>query len=394
MKKDALIVYGAVAQQPATMGSTWEQGKHLLRRLYDRMMHKHLKQYRVDYRNYISKHAYNKGDLAITQASIQSIKNHLPEIVAILKNWGDLEDTSTNEAPLAICGSGYFSPNNQLQFPSRLHRDLAWIRNGRNLLMIYGVGVNLIDPRLEKGEFSLPAEQTGFLSNFLENCEHISVRDATSQRLLQSCTSRSIQLIGDPALFIEASAEISPEERLSADRVHIGINFPFHGPSACSRINEDLRIYVIALKEIQRQTDCLFHYMIHYDSELLVAALLRDAGIKLRVVHGDVDDLLHAYKQLNIHIGGMLHSCILASSTGTPAIGLAYDIKHSGFFRLLGLPEHCIPAQPFEPDRIVSLALHTLKNEQELRSAILCRRLELRNKADGFLRSALQQFNQ
>lgn len=132
--------------------------------------------------------------------------------------------------------------------------------------------------------------------------------------------------------------------------------------------------------------------MVHYDSELLVVALLQDAGIRLKIVHGDVDDLLHTYKQLNCHIGGMLHSCILSSSTGTPAIGLAYDIKHSGFFDLLGLPEHCIPAQPFEPDRIVSLTLDILKKEQELRSTILSRRLALKNKADNFLRSALKQF--
>jgi hypothetical protein len=394
MKKDALIIYGAVTQPPTNMGSTWERGKLLLRRFHDRMMHKHLKRHWVDYRNHISKHAYNIGDFAIAHASIQSIKKTYPKIKIIPKNWENIENPSPNKTPLAICGSGYFFLNNQLQFPSRLHQDLAWIKNGNDLLMIYGAGVNLIDPRLERCEFFLPVEQSSLLSEILEHCKHISVRDAASQRLLQSCTSQTVHLIGDPAFFIETSAGISPGQRLPAGRVHIGINIPFHGPSACDRINKDFRSYVIALKEIQRQTDCLFHYMIHYDSELLVAALLRDSGIQLKVIQGDVDDLLHTYKQLNLHIGGMLHSCILASSTGTPAIGLAYDIKHSGFFSLLGLSEHCIPAQPFEPDRIVSLALHTLKNEKALRSTISSRRLELKNKADDFLRSALKQFNQ
>lgn len=388
------MVYGAVAQPPATTGGILEKGKHLLRRIHDRMMHKHLKQHKVDYRNYASESAFNKGDLAITQASIQSIKKHSPNIELIRKNWGDLDKNPSHRTRLAICGSGYFSPSDEKRFPSRLHQDLAWIKDQGSLSMIYGVGVNLVDPTLKIGALRLSSEQSDFLADFLERCEHISVRDVTSQQLLQSCTSRTVHLVGDPALFIEASTPISPEQHLPKDRVHIGINLPFHGPSACARINDDIGAYVIALKNIQRKTGCLFHYMVHYESELLVAALLQDRGIKLKVVNGDVDDLLHTYKQLNLHIGGMLHSCILASSTGTPAIGLAYDIKHSGFFSLLGLPEHCIPAQPFDADRLATLALHSLSNEQILRSTILSRRLALRHRADDFLRSALMQFNQ
>ena len=394
MEKDALIIYGAVTQPPANMHNTWERGKILLRRFHDRMMYKHLKQHKFDYRNYISKHAYNIGDFAIAHASIQSIKKTCPKIKITTTNWGSLKNPSPDKTPLAICGSGYFFLNSQLQLPSRLHQDLAWIKSGNELLMIYGAGVNLIDPALERCEFSLSSEQLSLLSELLEHCKHISVRDVASQCLLQNCTSQTVDLIGDPALFIETTNVISPGQQLRGGRVNIGINIPFHGPSASDRINIDFRSYVIALKEIQRRTDCLFHYMIHYDSELLVAALLRDSGIQLRVVQGDLDDLLHTYKQLNLHIGGMLHSCILASSASTPAIGLAYDIKHSGFFSLIGLPEHCIPAQPFEPDRIVALALHTLKNEQAFRSIISNRRLELKNKADVFLRSALTQFNQ
>lgn len=393
-QSDALIVYGAVATPPPATNRGWEALKLRLHFIADRLNFRVLKKHSADYRNYVANSNYNRGDHAIIQASIQSISRCRPNLRLTPLNWENRNPSSSEQAPIAICGSGYFFLDHQLRFPSRMREDLAWFKTNNTPTMIYGSGVNLIDPKLEKTDLLLPPEQTDFLSEFLESCEHISVRDAASQQLLQSCTSQAVHLIGDPALFIEAIAPISPEQSLPAGRVHIGINLPFHGPSACTRINEDRDAYVIALKEIQRKTDCLFHYMVHYDSELLVAALLRDRGIKITVVHGDVDDLLHTYKQLNLHIGGMLHSCILASSTGTPAIGLAYDIKHSGFFSLLGLPEHCIPAQPFDADRIATLALHTLNNEQTLRSTILSRRLVLRDKADDFLRSALMQFNQ
>ena len=391
MQNDALILYGAIATPPSTIEKRWVTRKIKIRRLTDRLKFKLLNQHSANYRNYASKNNYNRGDHAILQASAQTIRRFLPNTELKPLNWEERDTSLGQKTSIAICGSGYFFLNERAQFPKRLRDDLAWF-NRQKMAMIYGSGVNLIDPRLEKGGLSLPPEEADFLAEFLEKFEHISVRDAASQRLLQSCTSRTVHLVGDPALFIEASKPPQAEQRLASGRVHIGINLPFHGPSACARINEDFDSYVIAFKEIQKKTDCLFHYMVHYDSELLVADLLQDAGIRLKVVHGDVDDLLHTYKQLNCHIGGMLHSCILSSSTGTPAIGLAYDIKHSGFFDLLGLSEHCIPAQPFEPDRVVSLTLNTLKNEQALRSTILSRRLALRNNADNFLQSALQQF--
>lgn len=391
MKNNALILYGAVATPPTSIEEKWVASKIKIRHLTDRVKFKLLKQHSADYRNYASENNYNRGDHAIVQASAQTIRRFLPNTALAPLNWEERETSLEQQAPIAICGSGYFFLNEHAQFPNRMRDDLAWFKR-QKLAMIYGSGVNLIDPRLERGDPCLPPDEADFLAEFLEECEHISVRDAASQRLLQSCTSSTVHLVGDPALFIEASNASHVERYLPASRIHIGINLPFHGPSACARINEDFDSYVIAFKEIQKRTDCLFHYMVHYDSELLVAELLQDAGIRLKVVYGDVDDLLHTYKQLNCHIGGMLHSCILSSSTGTPAIGLAYDIKHSGFFNLLGFPEHCIPAQPFDPDRIVSLTLHTLKNEQGLRSTILSRRLALRKKADDFLQSALHQF--
>ena len=234
MEKDALIIYGAVTQPPANMHNTWERGKILLRRFHDRMMYKHLKQHKFDYRNYISKHAYNIGDFAIAHASIQSIKKTCPKIKITTTNWGSLKNPSPDKTPLAICGSGYFFLNSQLQLPSRLHQDLAWIKSGNELLMIYGAGVNLIDPALERCEFSLSSEQLSLLSELLEHCKHISVRDVASQCLLQNCTSQTVDLIGDPALFIETTNVISPGQQLRGGRVNIGINIPFHGPSVLS----------------------------------------------------------------------------------------------------------------------------------------------------------------
>lgn len=221
MNQNSLIVYGAVTHAPKITKNLLEQGKTFLRTAHDRLMLKHLNNHKVDYRNYISKSFFNRGDLAITQASIQSINSHLTNINVIKKDWGSLDHQTPQTTPIAICGSGYFAPNNKLQFPERLFQDLASIKRNYKLSMIYGVGVNLTDPKLSIGELTLPRDQSIFLTDFLECCEHVSVRDARSQRLLQSCTSRTVHLVGDPALFIEASTPLSPGQRLPAARIQI-----------------------------------------------------------------------------------------------------------------------------------------------------------------------------
>jgi polysaccharide pyruvyl transferase WcaK-like protein len=109
----------------------------------------------------------------------------------------------------------------------------------------------------------------------------------------------------------------------------------------------------------------------------------------MHVVSGGVGDLLAGYSRLNAHIGGMLHSCILAASTGTPCIGLSYDIKHAGFFKALDLSNLCVPTVPWPSDLIFETVLDVLAREAELRRHIQQRREAFRSKALGFLVDAL-----
>lgn len=86
----------------------------------------------------------------------------------------------------------------------------------------------------------------------------------------------------------------------------------------------------------------------------------------------------------------MLHSCILSASTGTPCIGLAYDIKHQGFFDLLGQPDLCVPAEPFDPERLIATCDHVLTHADTIRKQINARRDELELTSNQFLAQTLQ----
>lgn len=389
MNRIPVVAYGAVAQVPPPASSLTNIRKRL-RQGWDRLGYRWGVETAIDYRNHIDSGTYNRGDFAIMQASVQALGHANSQLHLLPTDWEALDSVDAKIRAMVICGSGYFFLDAQLRFTKRLHDDLVFIKARRVPVIVYGAGVNLVDAHLTQRAPQLPEEQKAFLSEFLVHCANLSVRDETSRSILQSCTSNTVKLIGDPALFIEANRQGRPLSTLAA-RPRIGINIPFHGPAASQRIASDLPAYIATLKRIQAETDCQFYLMVHFDTEVMIAQFLQDAGVQISVVHGDVDTLLGIYGQLDLHIGGMLHSCILSASTGTPCIGLAYDIKHAGFFDLMGISEYCIPALPFDPDSIVRMTHTILAEAAGLRESILLRRSELATEASIFLREALAQ---
>jgi polysaccharide pyruvyl transferase WcaK-like protein len=86
----------------------------------------------------------------------------------------------------------------------------------------------------------------------------------------------------------------------------------------------------------------------------------------------------------------MLHSCILATSAGTPCLALAYDIKHQGFFDLMGLPQNCLSAADFDPEALFTRALDLLANPSPVRNHIAARRKVLETETRNFLAQQLK----
>lgn len=166
---------------------------------------------------------------------------------------------------------------------------------------------------------------------------------------------------------------------------HIGLNFAFHGPFSNSILQRNLAVYVRMIKAIYRHTGCRFSYFVHYDTEHLIPRLFAQKGIAINVVNGDAYELSRYYADIDVHIGGMLHSCIMAVGADTPCIGLAYDIKHFGFFDLMNMPDQCFSATEFDPHAIINLTLKLLHAGAEERDRIAARRRVLHSAAQDFI---------
>lgn len=386
--KKTLIAYGAVARKPHPRAYT-EKLKRYFRLARQARAYKASGQ--ADYRAITDLHTYNLGDHAIILGALETLTSTRKDLTYTPVDWGDIEIPSSKKQGYIICGSGYFFINQDRCLSQRLKEDFKVIAASKLPAIIYGAGVNFVDSKLSTCSPNIASSQSSFLREFLSLFSHISVRDASSKYLLEVHTEKPITITGDPALFLTANK--SPTVT-SIDRtiLSIGINIPFHGPAANERINADLQQYITFLNQTQAETGCHFFFMVHFDSEELIAKIIQDAGIRLTIVNGDVEDLLRVYGQLDMHIGGMLHSCILASSVGTPSIGLAYDIKHAGFFDLIGFPDHCVPAQPFNSEKLIALTRHILLNRAQISEAVLRRKNELALESARFLSSALASF--
>lgn len=386
-----LILYAAVAPPKNVVKSlSW---KAMLHRSLDRAVaslgsHAHL-----DYRKYIQPTSFNRGDYAISVATKQLVVEAGWTNKISTSEWKHLPSNLDGKSVL-ICGGGYFFIERDGKLASRIYDDVSQLSEKGIPYAIFGPGLNRPESggEMPKRMQVINPSDRSIVSKLLNGASFVAVRDEQSRMTLQPLTKKPIFVSGDPALFLtsgELKHPIGPEKKASCH--NIGINLPFHGPASNARIRKDLKQYIDFLKEFQRLTAAEFSYMVHFDSEVIIADILRDAGINLTVVNDEIPLLQEAYSNLDFHIGGMLHSCILACSVGTPCVALAYDVKHYGFFELMKIKNLCFAATPFDSETLLMACLQAFNNRNALRNYINNQRTELQSEAGTYLRKHLPQ---
>lgn len=377
------VLYGAVANKPKSSDSDM---KARLKRILDRIAFRLGYKAKLNYKNYVVSSAYNRGDHSIIVATVQQLKKLNPQGSIVTVNWQQLSSSGLSSTDkVLVCGSGYFFPNSKGVFPRRLHQDLQAIEQSGADLHFLGAGYNYLLDWRPSSEIRLPQESVDLLQRLLARAATLTVRDENTREFLAHYTNREISVIGDPALFLEILSPATPKDRKNA-KPRISINIAFHGYEPTEWIKKYLKEFVVTLKKLQYATACEFTYFVHYDAELLVAALIRDQGLRISVVNTDAAQLPNEYASMDLHIGGMLHSCIIATAAGTPCIGLAYDEKHFGFFDLMGRGEYCLRANPIRFDVLLQKSLEILQNATHERTKINTRRQELLAKFSQALR--------
>jgi len=276
--------------------------------------------------------------------------------------------------------------------------------------VFFGVGLNRPGQTDLDAPVSLHPDDAALVTQLLDYAQAVSVCDTGTQAALVPLTSKPIHLISDPALhFFHAIGIQTPAAKTCSANTPpvIGVNFSFHGEHSNALLKKNLEGYCTVLLKLQKETSAEFRYFVHYATENIVPKLLAQRGVNIKKVPegthragagdtprskstfrtADTATLAREYAKLDLHIGGMLHSCILATSAGTPCIALAYDIKHQGFFGLMGLPENCLSAANFNPNALYARAMDLLANPAPVCTQIAIRRDQLQMETHAFLKT-------
>lgn len=346
----------------------------------------------LDYRNYVSPYTINQGDLAIGQSVMRFMRAHAPEASIEMIRWGEAKPHETPWSHFVIAGSGYIIFDAKGHVGPRLIQDIEFFKQYGTRPILFGVGIN--QPSAVKqhgGIIDIAPTLEANLCELLSLAKAISVRDPFTQATLSRYTDKRVELIGDPALHFGHLYDIRHAGRPSSQRLRplIGLNLNFHGPSSTKLLQRNLPIFAKALKAIRDEHHCDFRYLVHFDASLVIPKLLALEGIEMEVIQGGPETLTRGYAELDLHIGGMLHSCILAHSVDTPAIAVAYDIKHQGFMELFGLERNCLAAADLTASALVERVRDVLGHLAFYRETISTTRERLERTTHDFARTSL-----
>lgn len=271
---------------------------------------------------------------------------------------------------LVLCGGGglFHDDASLVKMPYWALR-LAFVRCFARRIVGYSLGVGplnwLVSRLAARLAFACMAE--------------VSVRDEFALAVARPLTAKRVHLVPDPALLLPSA------EDGVADRILAAAGIP----------DGDVPLVGVALRRwFHHQPTLIPHkYAVKYRLRRIpgqetcerMTSLLAEVLDRVRAEHGarvlflptygvshEADDRIceevgrkmrtgspplvriedpRAYKalagRLSVLLGSRMHATILAATTGTPVVGLSYNKKFEGFFRLLGRENQVITIEDF-----------------------------------------------
>lgn len=234
-------------------------------------------------------------------------------------------------------------------------------------------------------------------------CMHeISVRDDLAKAIAEQLTSKPVQRVPDPALMLPAASEEDANCTLKeagvpvdgSPVVGVAVRRWFHhhatlipheyavkyrlrkvpGAKPCDRMIALLAKVLDRLAE-EHGAHILFlpsYNVPHEADDRICDATMRRMRSDRKSLSRIFDPSLYkaVAGRLSVMLGSRMHPAIFAAAMGTPVVGLPYNLKSEGFFRLIGHEDKLIPIEDFVRNEMVDELTNLLaKSITEGRSA-------------------------
>lgn len=320
----------------------------------------------------------NKGDYAIVLAVADALRKKFPGAlisnfpIEVLKDYNEKELNKLNQADLIVFGGGgvfyrYFLPfNNKM------------IAGLKKPLVIFGVGYIR-----EVGARSLTKIETASIVSLVKKAKLVGIRENYTKRFLvkQGIKSEKISVIGDPAVLLE---EIVPNDFKLSDGMKIGLNLNYSGWLGFGPWREDiLKAYRETAEYFQKEFGATIYYLKHHPGEDNIYPELKIKGLKL--VDLSAKEQKYIYGELDLVIGMMLHSCVLAFGALTPEINVAYDLRNRNFARFIGCPELVVELADLKKGKLLKKAKEVINQKDFYLKKFAKKRILIKNRQEDFV---------
>ena len=321
----------------------------------------------------------NKGDLGIVLAVQEQLLAAYPgaEIIdfpiEVLKNFDKSRAAEINKADLVIFGGGgvfyrYFLPYS-----------VEMINLIKSPIVIYGVGYIR-----EVGARALKTEERDSIIALAAKAKLIGVRENYTKKFLvkYGIPAAKVKVIGDPAYCLH---EIKPGKVKPGFK--LGLNLNYSGWLGFGKWEDDiLKAYRETAEFFQDKYGAQVFYLKHHPGEDMIYPRLKIKNMK--VIDFEPAEQKGFYSTLNIVIGMMLHSCVMAAGALTPEINVAYDLRNRNFARFIGCPELVVELEDLKKGGLLRRAKQVIKNQDDYRDKFLKAKKRISAAAEELLRQA------
>jgi polysaccharide pyruvyl transferase WcaK-like protein len=268
-----------------------------------------------------------------------------------LKKGRQINIKKINKADLVVIGGGgiyyhWFLPYN-----------IRVINKITQPIIIFGVGYIR-----EIGSRKLTKEEKESIVVLNKKATLSSVRDYYSKKFLVQCgvPSSKIKIIGDPAIFLE---EKKPASLKFNDKPKIGLNLNYSGWLGFGKYEKEiLKSYKLVAKYFIDKYNAEIYYLQHHPDEARIRKRLQIP--KMKIVNLPPKQQKYVYGQLDLIIGMMLHSAVLAFGAETPEINVGYDLRNKSFASFIGCPELIIQSHHLKPEALLKKAKNVYSKRQ------------------------------
>jgi len=280
-----------------------------------------------------------------------------------------------NQHDLCVIGGGGLYSKFFLPFNAQV------IKSIETPIVLYGIGYirNL-------GDKDLTNEQIESARLLNTRAKLTSVRDEYTCKFLRDLGIQDVHAIGDPAIFL--SSEETNQVALDKNKIKIGVNVASHYWTLYPQyLRKTIGEYIKACEFLIKRLDAEVVYLIHHSDEHQVAEAMKKKKMPLKVVDTNPNPykMKFIYGKLDLVIGMMMHSTVLAFGSGVPIVNVAYDAKNYNFMEFIGQGDKVIDVREANSKKISDLAIRTIDDSNDIKAGFKALKDKLWGKQEDFL---------